>query len=215
MKDIKSVFLNNRFFLLGGMLCVLLVFSYFFPLIQTLSKITILVFGIISILELFLLFKVKKGVHGFRFTPEKLSNGDDNEIKIYLENFYPFEVRLRVMDELPEQFQKRDVNFYLTLKPRENKSIVYNVRPVKRGEYFFGAVNVFVSSGFGLISRRERLSADIMVPVYPSYIQMRKYELLAISNNLVNAGIKKIRKIGHNLEFEQIKEYVSGDDFRT
>src|SRR5690606_25227814 len=31
----------------------------------------------------------------------------------------------------------------------------------------------------------------------------------------VEAGIKKIRRIGHNMEFELIKEYVSGDDFRT
>lgn len=44
---------------------------------------------------------------------------------------------------------------------------------------------------------------------------MRKYELLAISQNLQNTGIKKIRRIGHNQEFELIKEYVSGDDFRT
>jgi uncharacterized protein (DUF58 family) len=44
---------------------------------------------------------------------------------------------------------------------------------------------------------------------------MRKYELLAISNQLVNTGIKRIRKIGHNLEFESIKKYVAGDDART
>lgn len=44
---------------------------------------------------------------------------------------------------------------------------------------------------------------------------MRKYELLAISNRLTETGIKKIRRIGQNMEFELIKEYVSGDDFRT
>jgi uncharacterized protein (DUF58 family) len=54
-----------------------------------------------------------------------------------------------------------------------------------------------------------------MVPVYPSYLQMRKYELMAISNRLTEAGIKKIRRIGQNTEFELIKEYVSGDDFRN
>ena len=57
--------------------------------------------------------------------------------------------------------------------------------------------------------------ADALVPVYPSYIQMRKYELMAISNRLTETGIKKIRKIGQNMEFELIKEYVSGDDIRT
>jgi uncharacterized protein (DUF58 family) len=39
--------------------------------------------------------------------------------------------------------------------------------------------------------------------------------LLAISNRLSEIGIKKIRRIGHSMEFEQIKEYVQGDDMRT
>ena len=38
---------------------------------------------------------------------------------------------------------------------------------------------------------------------------------MAISNQLVDAGIKIIRRIGQSMEFEQIKEYVAGDDFRT
>ncbi|MGZ8541790.1 MAG: DUF58 domain-containing protein, partial [Chitinophagaceae bacterium] len=54
-----------------------------------------------------------------------------------------------------------------------------------------------------------------MVKVYPSYIQMRRYHLLAVSNRLQEAGVKRIRKLGHSMEFEQIKEYVRGDDFRT
>ncbi len=53
------------------------------------------------------------------------------------------------------------------------------------------------------------------VKVYPSYIQMRRYQLLAVSNRLQEAGVKRIRKLGHSMEFEQIKEYVRGDDFRT
>ena len=44
---------------------------------------------------------------------------------------------------------------------------------------------------------------------------MRKYELMAISDRLTEAGIKRIRRIGQNMEFELIKEYVSGDDYRT
>jgi uncharacterized protein (DUF58 family) len=38
---------------------------------------------------------------------------------------------------------------------------------------------------------------------------------MAISNRLTEAGVKKIRRIGHSMEFEHIKEYVRGDDYRT
>ena len=54
-----------------------------------------------------------------------------------------------------------------------------------------------------------------MVKVYPSFIQMKQYDFLAIDNRLSHIGLKKIRRIGHTLEFEQIKEYVVGDDIRT
>jgi uncharacterized protein (DUF58 family) len=54
-----------------------------------------------------------------------------------------------------------------------------------------------------------------MVPVYPSIIQMQQYDFLALSNRLTEFGLKKIRRIGHTQEFEQIKEYIKGDDVRT
>ncbi|RYE16871.1 MAG: DUF58 domain-containing protein, partial [Sphingobacteriaceae bacterium] len=53
------------------------------------------------------------------------------------------------------------------------------------------------------------------VSVYPSFLQMQRYELLAVSNRLTEQGIKKIRRIGHSMEFEQIKNYVPGDDYRS
>src|SRR5438874_872034 len=65
------------------------------------------------------------------------------------------------------------------------------------------------------VRRRYSFESRQTVPVYPSYIQMRKYELLAISNRLTEGGIKKLRKPGISTEFEQIREYVPGDDYRT
>jgi uncharacterized protein (DUF58 family) len=106
--------------------------------------------------DIVLLYRTRKGLNGHRVTPEKLSNGDDNEISLHLENFYPFSVALNIVDEIPHQFQRRDLNFEVQLKPAESKVIKYHLRPVKRGEYSFGAVNVFVSSGIGFLSRRFR-----------------------------------------------------------
>lgn len=215
MKLLRSLYLGNRFFLASGVIAACFIASFILGDYIIVPKVLFFIAVALLLTDLLLLYRTKKGMQGHRFTPEKLSNGDDNELRIYLENFYPFVVSLRVIDEIPHQFQRRDVSFYLQVNPGENKTIRYNLRPVKRGEYSFGAVNVFVSSPLGLLLRRFTFSANKMVPVYPSYIQMRKYELLAISNRLTETGIKKIRRIGHNLEFELIKEYVSGDDFRT
>jgi uncharacterized protein (DUF58 family) len=215
VKFFRSLYLNNRFFLVSGIIAGCFIVSFIVDGFILVPKILFSVALAVVLTDTLLLYRTRKGMHGHRFTPEKLSNGDENELRIYLENFYPFNIALRVIDEIPHQFQRRDLSFYLGIPPGENRTIKYNLRPVKRGEYSFGAVNVFASSPLGLLARRFRFSANKMVPVYPSYIQMRKYELLAISNRLTETGIKKIRRIGHNMEFELIKEYVSGDDFRT
>jgi uncharacterized protein (DUF58 family) len=44
---------------------------------------------------------------------------------------------------------------------------------------------------------------------------MRRYQLAAIGNKLQETGTKRVRKLGHSMEFEQIKDYVRGDDYRT
>ncbi len=91
----------------------------------------------------------------------------------------------------------------------------YSVRPTERGEYNFGHTICFAESFFGFVRRKYKLGEQIDVPVYPSFIQMRKFELYAISNRLTDIGIKKIRRIGHSMEFDQIKNYVPGDDIRS
>jgi uncharacterized protein (DUF58 family) len=215
MGQIRNLYLNNRLFIATGILALLFILVFVSGIGIIIPKILFFILLAILIADGLLLFRVRRGLGGDRLAPDRLSNGDENDITIQLENFYSFPVTLRIFDEIPHQFQRRDLEFNISMSPGELKAIRYQLRPLKRGEYSFGAVNVLVSSPLKILSRRFRFSADKMVPVYPSYLQMKKYELYAISNRLTEMGIKKIRKIGQNQEFELIKEYVSGDDIRT
>ncbi len=212
---IRGLYLNNRIFVVVGGLVAAFILTFVLETPLLVPQIAFYLFLAVLFTDLLLLFRARRGMNGHRISADRLSNGDENEIRIHLENFYTFPVSLRIFDEIPHQFQRRDLEFNMVMKPGENRVVTYYLRPVKRGEYSFGAVNVIASSPLQLFARRFRFSAAKMVPVYPSYLQMRKYELLAINNRLMDAGIKKIRKIGQNQEFELIKDYVSGDDMRT
>src|SRR5690606_8291551 len=133
MKNLKNLYLNNRLFvaLIAIVLCFVLSFILKGFILVPNLLLLILVAAVAA--DALLLFRSQRGIYGYRFTPEKLSNGDENEIRIYLENFYPFNAALRVIDEIPHQFQRRDLNFTLKLSPRESKTITYSLRPVKRG----------------------------------------------------------------------------------
>ena len=174
-----------------------------------------LVLLMFTLLDILLLFLAKKGINGSRILPEKFSNGDQNPIQLSIENFYTFPIFINIIDEIPQQFQVRNFSILKKLEASSKFELQYELRPTERGEYHFGKLNIYASSIFGLISRRFTFNDQAVIPTYPSFIQLRKYDLIAISNNLHQYGIKKIRKIGHTMEFEQIKEYVLGDDLRT
>lgn len=146
---------------------------------------------------------------------QRLSNGDVNSIVLDLENRYPFPVKIEVIDELPVQFQIRDFKLSTWLRSGEQRRFRYDLRPLQRGEYHFGRIQVFVSTRLGLSEKHYALHEGFQMACYPSFIKLRQYELMAISNRLSDQGMKKIRKAGHSTEFEQIKEYVQGDDIRT
>src|SRR5690606_476228 len=144
-----------------------------------------------------------------------LSNGDENFVQIQVESSYKFKTNITIIDEIPFQFQRRDFSIQFQLNPQSTTEKIYSVRPTERGVYTFGFLNIYVSTKLDLFRKRYRFDNQKEVPTYPSFIQMRKYELLAIHNKLHLHGLKKIRRIGHTTEFEHIKEYVFGDDIRT
>ncbi|MBS7566075.1 DUF58 domain-containing protein [Mucilaginibacter sp. Bleaf8] len=211
----KNLFLTTR--LLAGLIgcSVFFIFRFFFEWLGVLPQLAFWALIILLLIDIVMLYSNRNGVFARREAPERLSNGDDNELGVYIENFYTFPLSAGIIDEIPYQFQKRDVWFKTSIKPRQHKLISYQLKPLKRGEYEFGLIRVFAQSPLGLISRRYNFAESEVLPVYPSFLQMRQYELLAISNRLNEVGIKKIRRLGNSMEFEQIKAYVPGDDYRT
>ena len=214
-RGFRNTFLTPRFFMALTGLVVGFVLAYFagrgLSVLQWLFA--ALVLG--TFVDLLLLYGSKGRISARRSLPDKLSNGDENPIGIRMVNSYLFAVRYQLIDELPFQFQKRDFLRSGLLGPGRDRELTYTVRPVERGVYRFGQVRVLVGSPLGLVRRRYNFDADQEVPVYPSFLQLRKYELLAASNRLFELGLKRIRRIGHTMEFEQIKEYTPGDDVRN
>ncbi|MEQ7798523.1 DUF58 domain-containing protein [Pedobacter sp. ASV1-7] len=215
IKYYKDLFLGKRFFAGIGLCVSLFLFSFFLPWLGDLPIVIFLVFVLLVLIDVILLYRTKRDVFLRRDIPDRLSNGDENELRIYVENFYSFNIHIGIIDEIPFQFQKRDLWFKSSLKAGERKTIIYTLRPTKRGEYIFGQTRLYVQSSLGLISRRFNIGDEATVPVYPSFLQLRRYELMAISNRLTEFGIKKIRRLGHSMEFDQVKNYVQGDDYRT
>ncbi|MBG6129099.1 uncharacterized protein (DUF58 family) [Aquimarina sp. EL_43] len=212
---LKSLYLSSRVFYILTLISVLFLLSYWFTPIYPI--VWLLVWGLIIVFlfDIVALYNTRNGIHANRILPNKFSNSDFNAVPVRIKSNYKFSTYVEVIDEIPVQFQKRDFLKKGSISPKSILDFEYSLRPVKRGEYIFGNLYVYAMTRIGLAKRRYSFDKAAMVKVYPSFIQMKKYDFLAIDNKLTQIGLKKIRRIGHTMEFEQIKEYVIGDDVRT
>ena len=154
IRFIQILYLNNRLFIIVGLTILLFILAFIFPALFLACQFILVAFGCIVGVDIFLLFKKKVGITATRIVPEKLSNGDLNTISIHIENKYSFNTRLTIIDETPYQFQYRQASFKAALTSGESKFIKYQLRPTARGEYEFGAINIYATGVFGLVSIR-------------------------------------------------------------
>ncbi len=213
-QKLKALYLAPRLFWCIALVVVLFVAAFFFGWVLPVARLAFVALVGLVLADLVMVFGAD-GIFAKRETPRRLSNGDLNDISINIENQYRFKGRLSVIDELPKQFQIRDKRIDLPLASGGEATATYSLRPTTRGEFRFGAVNIFAESPIGFVQRRYQFDEAADIPVYPSYVQMRKYALYAISDRLTEIGVKQVRRLGHTMEFDQIREYVQGDDYRT
>ncbi len=215
MKFFKSLYIHRQFYIYLTVISVCFLLSYWIQALFGIAWILVVILAVLFFTDILILYSSKNAIEARRILPDKFSNSDPNPVPITISNTYAFTIFIDIIDELPIQFQKRDFIHKSQLASKQVYNFDYSVRPVDRGEYYFGHLNVLCSSILRIVKRRYRFQNEQMVMVYPSIIQMQKYDFLAISNSLTEIGLKKIRRIGNTSEFEQIKEYVIGDDFRT
>ena len=122
---------------------------------------------------------------------------------------------LEIIDELPYQLQRRDFKINTEVNKFKELDLSYNIRPVKRGVYNFGLINLILNTEIKLCNYRLISGSEAEVSVYPSIIDMKELELSAFNTLVHSGGVRKIRRIGHSYAFEQIRDYVKGDEFRT
>lgn len=213
-KFLRSVYFHEKVFVALFSIAVIFLFSYWFRQLYPFAWILTVLLITLVLLDALILY-AQTGVKANRELPEKFSNSDENPVLIHVRNLFRFRIYVEIIDELPVQFQKRDFLKKVVLSAKADRQLQYIVRPVTRGEYIFGKLNLFISTPLRMLKKRKIFDEDQKVKVYPSFIQMRQYDFLAIDNRISQPGLKKIRRIGHTQEFEQIKEYIPGDDVRS
>lgn len=172
-------------------------------------------FALGCIVNLLLLYAGKPQFDAIRINPERLSLGDDNPISLHLHNHYGQKVKVEVMDEPPFTLQMRDLKLEAELEAGGEADLSYTVRPTRRGAYVFHNMKCYVSTWPHLLQRKFKTDQSFRTKVYPSFLFLRSAQLLSEANRNNQWGTRNVRRIGQSREFEKIREYVVGDDYRN
>lgn len=211
----KHVYLNQRFYYALAAVIGVFLFSFGMAFLFPVAQILLGLLVALVLVDGILLFRIKNPVEVQRIIPEVFALAEKNQVQLKVVSRYPFAIQASIYDELPFQLQERDFEIIEKLESGFPLVLTYELFPDERGVYAFGHVNVFASGPIGLIKRRLIVGKPEEGKVYPSIPLMKKMELLAMSKISTLEGVKKLRRIGHNYEFEQIKSYVIGDDIRS
>lgn len=214
MKYLRNIYLTRWFFVAYIAVIILYVTAYAYPFLSYVANVVLASLAGLTLLDILLVFSSKQPLIVRRKVLERLNLGDVNHVELEVENNTQQPISFTLIEGYPVELQERSKSFHATLLPRRKTTFQYSFTPKERGEYKFGNVYVRIRSVFFLISRKMELPLSQTTRVYPSVLQMKKYELLVFKQQKTSAGIKRIRRLGNASEFEQIKNYVQGDEIR-
>lgn len=212
----KATFLKRNFHLTAALIVVTFVLAYVWPLVFIVGQNLIAVFVLVLIVDWYRLYSIREQLAVERELPLKLSLSDGEDVVYRLYNESSSDIDMELYDELPFQFQHREPIKMGDLAKGEKLEVLFHVQPYERGEYHFGDVHLFYSRApFYFLQRRITYDRVAVAQVVPSIKQMRQHELQVFSKTAVLSGIRQVRQVGENDEFEHIRQYTHGDNIKA
>jgi uncharacterized protein (DUF58 family) len=138
-----------------------------------------------------------------------------NKIRVRVENDGIEPASLILRDEPPAPFAGERKEFPLSIPPGDFREVEYTVRPVERGTENFQGTFVRFKCPFGLAYKQFHLPTEQPVRIYPNILALKEFDLLRQRGRLKEIGIRRSRMRGQGSEFDSLRQYTDGDDFRT
>lgn len=212
---IAKIFIDKKWYLAFLGIIILFLASYLWLPLFYIAAGILAIFILLTLTDVFLLFRTATPVMIQRNIPEVFHLGEFNRVHLQLHNKTGLDLRFQIIEELPDIFQVRNFSLTGTLKALEEQERPYEIKAVRRGAYRFERTVVYLKTAIGLVQRRINFDHSHPIRVYPSTRMFKKYQLLAASSQYALTGNRQVRKIGHSMEFDQIRDYVQGDDIRS
>ncbi len=143
-----------------------------------------------------------------------LSVRASNKITLEIENDGVQNIKCLLRDEPPPFFEATRKEFFVDIPVQRPIELTYFVTPLERGSETFRGTFLRIACPLGLADKQVFLPTQQPVRVYPNVLALREFDLLKQQGRLKEMGIRKSRMRGLGTDFESLRDYTEGDDYR-
>ncbi len=149
-----------------------------------------------------------------RELPVRLQVGVANQVHLHLRHPGKRAVRVRVHDDVPDEFDVDAQDLELVIAPASRARAGYHATPRNRGRFGYGDLWVRVLGPLGLCWHERRTIAGVAVSVFPDMRGASRLLLADAALDFVNLGLRRLQRDGRGSEFARLRDYAQGDSVR-
>lgn len=139
--------------------------------------------------------------------------GTNNELEITANNTSRTRLYVSVRSEILRYFTTSTPPGQ-HIGPGQSVTYNYDTVPSKRGDFSENYVFVKLYSVLGICVKYAKYTVPTRYKVYPNILDLSNYRILMQKSRRLPAGEKHVRQYGVGQEFESLRPYVPGDDYR-
>lgn len=147
-----------------------------------------------------------------RVMQRSLPLGVASTVRLCLTSSYAAKVEL--YDGVAAELGPPEASIQGQVKPGVQMNGEYEVRPIERGRYEVEAAFARIWGPLGLVARQCRLGSAESVRVVPNFQALSRVALMATEDQVGRQGVRQVRRRGHGMEFDCLREYREGDQLR-
>jgi uncharacterized protein (DUF58 family) len=138
----------------------------------------------------------------------------DSEVDITLENSSSQSVHAKLIDTVPLLLRNEPPSLSIDVRARAEGIATYHVRPMQRGDAKLGDCYIRYQSVFRIAERWARAPLGQIIRIYPDLEDAKRHSMYLLRSRQIALEKRHTRQRGIGREFESLREYQDGDEYR-
>jgi uncharacterized protein (DUF58 family) len=137
------------------------------------------------------------------------------EVILELRNSSTTSIDCRILEDVPNTLRSEPPQVEIKAPARDSASTSYRLLPLRRGENSLGAAYLRYQSSAGFAESWARAELGQAIRVFPDIEEARRHNMYLLRARQIELEQRLVRRRGVGREFESLREYQQGDEFRN